>query len=60
MGLIYPNVSYILKVSVNVAKKIAEEIFNSDSAGVSRPVNITDFYQKQNVCSQLQVVCCDI
>ena len=39
-GLIYPQVKDILKVSVNVAVKIAEEIFNSGLAGVKRPEDI--------------------
>jgi len=39
-GLIYPQVKDILKVSVNVAVKIAEEIFNSGLAGVKKPDDI--------------------
>jgi malate dehydrogenase (oxaloacetate-decarboxylating)(NADP+) len=39
-GLIYPQVKDILKVSVNVAVKIAEEIFISGLAGVERPDDI--------------------
>jgi malate dehydrogenase (oxaloacetate-decarboxylating)(NADP+) len=35
-GLIYPQVKDILKVSVNVAVKIAEEVFNSGLAGINR------------------------
>ncbi|OOG75142.1 NAD-dependent malic enzyme [Flavobacterium sp. A45] len=42
-GLIYPNVADILRVSVNVAVKIAEDIFNLGLAGVDRPENISDF-----------------
>ena len=46
-GLIYPNVADILKVSVNVAVKIAEDIFNSGLAGVERPENISDFIKSK-------------
>lgn len=46
-GLIYPNVADILKVSVNVAIKIAEDIFNSGLAGVERPENISDFIKSK-------------
>lgn len=42
-GLIYPNVNDILKVSIAVAIRVAEDIFNSGLAGVSRPDNISDF-----------------
>ncbi|HEU4791939.1 MAG TPA: NAD-dependent malic enzyme [Flavobacterium sp.] len=46
-GLIYPNVADILRVSVNVAVKIAEEIFNSGQAGVERPESISDFIKSK-------------
>jgi malate dehydrogenase (oxaloacetate-decarboxylating)(NADP+) len=39
-GLIYPRVNDILKVSINVAVKIAEKIFDSGWAGIDRPRNI--------------------
>jgi malate dehydrogenase (oxaloacetate-decarboxylating)(NADP+) len=42
-GLIYPQVKDILQVSVNVAVKVAEQIFISGLAGVSRPENIREF-----------------
>jgi malate dehydrogenase (oxaloacetate-decarboxylating)(NADP+) len=42
-GLIYPNVSNILKVSVNVAIQIAQHIFDSGLAGVERPRDIEGF-----------------
>jgi len=42
-GLIYPPVNNILEVSVNVAVKIAEEIFNSGLAGIKRPKNMRKF-----------------
>lgn len=46
-GLIYPNVNDILKVSIKVAEKVAEHIFNSGLAGVERPDNITDFIKSK-------------
>lgn len=46
-GRIYPNVADILKVSENVAVKIAEDIFNSGLAGVNRPENIRDFIKSK-------------
>jgi malate dehydrogenase (oxaloacetate-decarboxylating)(NADP+) len=42
-GLIYPHVRDILKVSGNVAVKVAEEIFKSGLAGVKKPKNIRKF-----------------
>lgn len=46
-GLIYPHVNDILQVSVNVAEKIAEEIFNSGLAGVERPKDIRAFIKSK-------------
>jgi malate dehydrogenase (oxaloacetate-decarboxylating)(NADP+) len=46
-GLIYPHVSDILQVSVNVAEKIAEQIFNSGLAGVKRPKDIRAFIKRK-------------
>jgi malate dehydrogenase (oxaloacetate-decarboxylating)(NADP+) len=46
-GLIYPNVNDILKVSIAVAIKVAEEIFNRGLAGVERPENISDFIKSK-------------
>lgn len=46
-GLIYPSVADILKVSENVAVKVAEEIFNSGFANVERPENISDFIKSK-------------
>ena len=46
-GLIYPLVNDILKVSVNVAEKVAELIFNSGIAGVERPVDIRAFIRSK-------------
>ena len=43
----YPNVADILKVSVNVAIKVAEDIFNSGLASVERPENIADFIKSK-------------
>jgi len=42
-GLIYPHVNDIAEVSLNVAVRVAEEIFNSGLAGVKRPNNIKSF-----------------
>jgi len=39
-GLIYPRITDILKVSLNVAVKVSEQIFNSGLAGVERPKDI--------------------
>jgi malate dehydrogenase (oxaloacetate-decarboxylating)(NADP+) len=44
-GLIYPRVEDILKVSVNVAVKIAEYIFKNGLAGVERPADIRKFIE---------------
>ena len=46
-GLIYPAVRNIRKVSVNVAVRIAEVIFESGRSGVRRPRNIRKFIEKQ-------------
>src|SRR6185436_13026293 len=46
-GLIYPAVKDIGEVSVNVAVKIAEEIFRSGLAGVKRPKNLRAFLEKK-------------
>ncbi len=42
-GLIYPRIRDIMKVSVNVAVKVAEEIFASGCAGVEEPDDIRAF-----------------
>lgn len=42
-GLIYPHVNNIAEVSLNVAVKVAEEIFNSGLASVKRPLDIMEF-----------------
>lgn len=42
-GLIYPRIRDIMKVSVNVAVKVAGEIFASGLAGVEEPEDIRDF-----------------
>ncbi|MHC1777948.1 MAG: NAD-dependent malic enzyme [Lentimicrobium sp.] len=44
-GLIYPQVKDIMKVSLNVAVKIAEEIFRSRLAGIERPEDIRSFIE---------------
>jgi len=46
-GLIYPNVADILRVSVNVAVKVAEEIFESGLASVEKPESISDFIKSK-------------
>ncbi len=46
-GLIYPQVKDILKVSVNVAVKIAEQIFASGLAGVKKPEDIRAFIKSK-------------
>jgi len=46
-GLIYPRVKDILKVSINVAVKVAEEIFYSGFAGVERPEDIRTFIESK-------------
>ncbi len=42
-GLIYPQVNDILKVSVNVAIRVAEHVFDNGLAGVERPADIRAF-----------------
>jgi malate dehydrogenase (oxaloacetate-decarboxylating)(NADP+) len=46
-GLIYPQVKDIMKVSLNVAVKIAEEIFRSGLAGIERPEDIRSFIEQK-------------
>jgi malate dehydrogenase (oxaloacetate-decarboxylating)(NADP+) len=46
-GLIYPAVRDIQKVSINVAVKVAEVIFESGLARVRRPRNIRRFIEKK-------------
>jgi malate dehydrogenase (oxaloacetate-decarboxylating)(NADP+) len=46
-GLIYPRVNDILKVSLNVALRVAEEIFVSGLAGVERPKDIRAFIESK-------------
>ena len=46
-GLIYPSVNDILKVSVNVAIKVAEVIFDNGLANIERPVDITAFVKSK-------------
>ncbi|KGO97296.1 NAD-dependent malic enzyme [Flavobacterium enshiense] len=46
-GLIYPHVDNIAQVSLNVAEKIAEEIFNSGLADVDRPEDIRAFIKSK-------------
>ena len=46
-GLIYPHVNDIAAVSLNVAVKVAEEIFNSKLARVKRPKDILSFLKSK-------------
>jgi malate dehydrogenase (oxaloacetate-decarboxylating)(NADP+) len=46
-GLIYPSVNDILKVSVNVAIKIAEVIFDSGLASIERPSDLRAFVKSK-------------
>ena len=46
-GLIYPSVNDILKVSVNVAIKVAEVIFDNGLANIERPVDIKAFVKSK-------------
>jgi malate dehydrogenase (oxaloacetate-decarboxylating)(NADP+) len=46
-GLIYPQVKDIMKVSLNVAVKIAEEIFASGLAGIERPDDLLKFIESK-------------
>ena len=46
-GLIYPPINNIREVSVNVAVKIAEEIFRSGLARVTKPKNIRKFIKSK-------------
>ncbi len=47
MGLIYPQVKDILKVSLNVAVRVAEEIFASGLAGIEKPEDIRAFIKSK-------------
>jgi malate dehydrogenase (oxaloacetate-decarboxylating)(NADP+) len=46
-GLIYPPISEIRKVSINVAIKIAELIFYNGHAGIETPENIEEFIRSK-------------
>ena len=46
-GLIYPPVKNIREVSINVAVKVAEEIFRSGLARVKKPKNIRKFIKSK-------------
>ena len=46
-GLIYPSVSNILDVSVNVAIKVAGNIFDNNLAGIERPSDLKSFIQSK-------------
>ena len=46
-GLIYPPIKNIRDVSINVAVKVAEEIFRSGLARIKKPKNIRKFIQSK-------------
>ena len=47
MGLVYPPQSDILKTSLHIAEKVAEDIFALDLAGVPKPSNLQAFIASQ-------------
>ena len=58
-GLIYPNVDDILKVSMKVAEKVAEYIFDNGLASVERPKNIRDFIKSKMYVPSYNVITYD-
>ena len=58
-GLIYPNVNDILKVSMKVAEKVAELIFESGLAGVEKPINICDFIKSKMYVPSYDIITCN-
>lgn len=46
-GLIYPHVNDILKVSMNVAERVADYIFDSGLAGIPKPENLSDYIKSK-------------
>ena len=46
-GLIYPQVKDIMNVSINVAVRVAEQIFASGLAGVKKPKDIRTFIKRK-------------
>ena len=46
-GLIYPLIDNIREVSLNVALKVAEEIFRSGHAGIEKPANLKEFIKSK-------------
>ena len=59
-GLIYPSVNDILKVSVNVAVKIAETIFASGLAGVEKPDGVRAFVKSKMYVPNYEKITSDI
>jgi len=47
LGLIYPPISGILEVSINVSIEIARYIFDHGLAGVDRPKDIASFVRSK-------------
>ncbi|WP_281299046.1 NAD-dependent malic enzyme [Flavobacterium limnophilum] len=58
-GLIYPNVNDILKVSMKVAERVAELIFESGLAGVEKPNNICDFIKSKMYVPSYDIITCN-
>ena len=54
-GLIYPNVNDILRVSIYVAEKVAEHIFDNGLANVERPDSISDFIKSKMYVPSYQI-----
>ena len=44
-GLIYPPLSEILAMSLHVARRVAETIFDAGLAGIDRPANLKSFIE---------------
>ena len=47
MGLIYPPINSILEVSVKIAIRVAEEIFESGLAGIKKPANLEQYIRSK-------------
>lgn len=46
-GLVYPPINTILEVSVNIAVRIAEEIFEAGLAGIKKPANVEGYIRSK-------------
>lgn len=58
-GLIYPHVNDILDVSMKVAERVADYIFDSGLAGVERPHNIRDFIKSKMYVPSYEIITCN-